>query len=129
MYLFIYLNVSKHMLHLHFLAPFTWLPLAAPWQIFADFQQVRREIEAETERTSGDNKVKDGSPNLMRLVVQATLLKLLKCFTFFPPYHSGNQSWAHIPEDFLPQSPESHTGGFTWNHKGKLGQEPNGVQT
>lgn len=28
------------------------------WQIFTDFQEVRREIEAETERTSGDNKVK-----------------------------------------------------------------------
>lgn len=27
-------------------------------QIFTDFQEIRREIEAETERSSGDNKVK-----------------------------------------------------------------------
>lgn len=28
------------------------------WQIFTDFQEICREIEAETERSSGDNKVK-----------------------------------------------------------------------
>lgn len=27
------------------------------WQIFTDFQEIRREIEAETDRSSGDNKV------------------------------------------------------------------------
>lgn len=31
------------------------------WQIFTDFQEIRREIETETERSSGDNKVK-GKP-------------------------------------------------------------------
>lgn len=39
------------------------LSLVGPSQIFADFQEIRREIEAETERTSGDNKVKGSSPN------------------------------------------------------------------
>lgn len=104
---FIYLNVSKHMLHFHFLAPFTWLTLAVPWQIFADFQQIRREIEAETERTSGDNKVKDGSPNLMRLVAQTTLLRLLKCFTFSLPFRESVLSpytWRFSP----PKSWISH---------------------
>lgn len=38
---------------------FTWCIVVSPfWQIFTDFQEIRREIDAETERSSGDNKVK-----------------------------------------------------------------------
>lgn len=46
-------------LHLSCIMCFTWLPSLSPlWQIFTDFLEIHREIEKETECSSGDNKVK-----------------------------------------------------------------------
>lgn len=41
------------------------------------------------------------------------MFSFLSCFP-------GNHLWAHIFEDILPQSSESHSGWFTWNYQGEL---------
>lgn len=84
------------------------------WQVFTDFQEIRQEIEAETDRSSGDNKVKRKALVTTQWCLKFIFSHHIHDFPFlFPP---GNRHWAHISEDFLPQSPKSHSGWFTWNN-------------
>lgn len=50
------------------------------FQIFTDFQEIRQEIEAETERSSGDNKVKNKSCETCKLTGRCMVHSQLACF-------------------------------------------------
>lgn len=87
------------------------------FKIYTDFDEIRQEIEAETERISGTNKVEAFlSQTIKSIHTQHYVFIILFCADVL--YISGYQRWTHPPEDLLSSCGEPHAGGPAWYHKG-----------